>query len=212
MCDRFSLGSSGDVVAEHFDLHEVPTLEPRYNIAPTQEVAVVGLNRAGERVLGTMRWGLPGPDRRPLINLRNDTAVEAPKFRRLLSRRRCLVVADGYYEWQRRPNRSSVPYYVRMARGEPFAFAGVWTRTRHGLVCTILTCRSGEQLALIHDRMPVIAYPPYDTWLEEIVRDPDSLRYTLQGYIGDLEIYPVSERVGNVANDDRQLTEPVFAT
>ena len=128
MCGRYSLGATGDTIAEHFDLHEVPRLEPRYNIAPTQAVAVVGLNRAGERALGKMRWGIPRPGRRPLISLRNDTAAEAPQFRRLLARRRCLVVADGYYEWQQRPDRASVPHYIRMPRGEPFAFAGLWTR------------------------------------------------------------------------------------
>lgn len=76
MCGRFSLGSRGAAIAQHFGLHEVPALEPRYNIAPTQELAVVGLNRAGERTLGRMRWGIPQPGRRPLSNLRNDTAVE----------------------------------------------------------------------------------------------------------------------------------------
>lgn len=212
MCGRFSLGSPGDAIAQHFDLHEVPTLEPRYNIAPTQELAVVGLNRADERTLGKMRWGIPQPGRRPLINLRNETAVEAPKFRRLLARRRCLVVADGYYEWQQRPDRASVPHYIRMPRGEPFGFAGVWTRNWQDLACAILTCRSGELLSPIHERMPVILYPPYDRWLEGAERDPETLRYQLQAYIGDLEIYPVSERVGNVANDDPQLADPVFGT
>ena len=105
MCGRYSLGSSGEVIADHFDLREIPSLEPRYNIAPTQEVAVVGRNRGGGFSLGLMRWGLPGPDRKPLINVRSETALEAPTFRRLLSRRRCLVVADGYYDGARAGGR-----------------------------------------------------------------------------------------------------------
>ncbi len=95
MCGRYTLRSKARTVADHFELEELPDLEPRYNIAPTQDAAVVALKHEGRRALGTMRWGLPRKRGGPQINLRDDTAVEAPGFRTLLSRRRCLVVADG---------------------------------------------------------------------------------------------------------------------
>lgn len=155
MCGRYSLSTSEEILADHFDLYEVPRLPPRYNIAPSQEVAVVALSRNDQRKLGMLQWGIPRSKGRPLINLRSDTALEVPKFRQLLARRRCLIVTDGFYEWQKRLGSASVPYYVRMPRGEPFALAGVWTRTQYGLSCTILTSKPGELLSPIHDRAPV---------------------------------------------------------
>ena len=147
MCGRYTLRSKARSVAEHFELDELPDLEPRYNIAPTQDVAVVGLDREGRRTLGTMHWGFPRKRGGPQINLRDDTAVEAPRFRTLLSRRRCLVVADGWYEWQVQPDGSRLPHYIRLPGGGPFAFAGVWNRTPDGLACTIMTCPASEPIA-----------------------------------------------------------------
>ena len=208
MCGRYTLRSKARSVATHFELDELPDLEPRYNIAPTQDVAVVGLDREGRRALGTMRWGFPRRRGGPQINLRDDTALEAPRFRTLLSRRRCLVVTDGWYEWQPQPDGSRLPHYIRMPGGGPFGFAGVWNRTPDGLACTILTCAASQPIAAIHDRMPVIAQPPYENWLEGPLRDPTELSEQLKTYSGDLEFFPVSKRVGNYRNDDAQLTEP----
>ncbi len=208
MCGRYTLRSKARTVADHFELDELPDLEPRYNIAPTQEVTVVGLDPEGRRALGTMRWGFPRRRGGPQINLRDDTAVEAPKFRSLLSRRRCLVVADGWYEWQPQPDGARLPHYIRMPGGGPFGFAGVWNRTPEGLACTILTCAASEAIAPIHDRMPVIARPPYAHWLDGPLQDPDALSEHLETYNGELEFSPVSKRVGNYKNDDAELIEP----
>ena len=107
----------------------------------------------------------------PQINLRDDTALEAPRFRTLLSRRRCLVVADGWYEWHPQPDGTRLPCYIRMPEGGPFGFAGVWNRTPDGPACTIMTCPASETIAKVHDRMPVIARPPYENWLDGPLRD-----------------------------------------
>ena len=208
MCGRYTLRSKARSVAAHFDLDELPDLEPRYNIAPTQDVAVIGLDREGRRALGTMRWGFPRKRGGPQINLRNDTAVEAPRFRTLLSRRRCLVVADGWYEWRVQPDGSRLPYYIHLPGCGPFGFAGVWNHTPNGLACTIMTCPASEPIAPIHDRMPVIAQPPYEQWLDGPLQDPDNLSEQLETYTGELEFFPVSNRVGNYRNDESSLIEP----
>ena len=208
MCGRYTLRSKARTVADHFELDELPDLKPRYNIAPTQDVRVVALNREGRRALGTMRWGFPRKRGGPQINLRDDTAVEAPRFRTLLSRRRCLVVADGWYEWQAQPDGARRPYYIRMPGGGPFGFAGVWNHTPDGLACTIITCPPSREIAAIHDRMPVIARPPYDQWLDGPLQDPDALSEQLATYTGDLDFFPVSNRVGSYKNDDPRLIEP----
>lgn len=209
MCGRYTLRSKTRTVADHFDLDELPDLEPRYNIAPTQDVPVIGLDREGRRALGTMRWGFPRKRGGPQINLRDDTAVEAQRFRTLLSRRRCLVVADGWYEWQVQPDGSRLPHYIRLPGGGPFGFAGVWNRTPHGLACTIMTCPASEPIASIHDRMPVISQPPYEQWLDGPLQDPDALSEQLETYAGALELFPVSNRVGSYKNDDSSLIEQI---
>ncbi len=208
MCGRYTLRSKARSVAVRFELDELPDLEPRYNIAPTQDVAVVALDREGRRALGTMRWGFPRKRGGPQINLRDDTALEAPRFRNLLSRRRCLVVADGWYEWQAQLDGARQPHYIRIPGGGPFGFAGVWNRTPDGLACTIVTCPPSKAIAAIHDRMPVIARPPYRQWLDGPLRDPDALAEQLETYSGDLEFFPVSNRVGSYKNDDPRLIEP----
>ncbi len=209
MCGRYTLRSKARSVAAHFELDELPALSPRYNIAPTQDVAVVGLDDESRCVLGPMRWGFPRRRGGPQINLRNDTAVESRTFRSLLSRRRCLVVADGWYEWMRQPDGARLPFYIRMPDDGPFAFAGVWNRSPDGLACTILTCRASKPIATIHDRMPVIARPPYAEWLDGPRQDPDALSEQLAPYEGELDFFPVSTRVGNYRNDDEALIEPV---
>ena len=208
MCGRYTLRSKARTVADHFELDELPDLEPRYNIAPTQDVAVVALNREGRLALGTMRWGFPRKRGGPQINLRDDTALETPRFRTLLSRRRCPVVADGWYEWQPQADGSRLPYYIRMPGSGPFGFAGVWNRTPDGLACTIMTCPASKAIAQIHDRMPVIAKPPCHQWLDSPLQDPDALSEQIETYSGRLEFFPVSTRVGNYRNDDAQLIEP----
>lgn len=212
MCGRYTLLSKARSVAAHFELDELPDLEARYNIAPTQDVAVIGLNREGERVLGTMRWGFPRRRGGSQINLRNDTAVKVPRFRNLLTHRRCLVVADGWYEWQVQPDGSRLPHYIRVPGGGPFGFAGVWNHTPDGLACAILTCPASGPIAPIHDRMPVITPPPYERWLDSARQDLEGLDSQLETFAGELELFPVTTRVGNYREDDEALIIPVSTT
>lgn len=220
MCGRFSLSSSGEVLAEQFQLPEVPELAPRYNIAPTQTVAVVRQS-AKQRSLGLLRWGLiPAWSKDPsigsrMINARSETVAEKPAFRAAFTRRRCLVIADGFYEWQR-TNGQKQPFFFRLQDGKPFAFAGLWERWKSSegtLIesCTILTTEANDVLQPVHDRMPVILAPEhYSRWINPDVQQADALFPLLHPYPEEAMIaYPVSSRVNSPANDDPQCSTPV---
>ena len=175
MCGRFTLTTPGEIVAEAFGLDEAPPLEPRRNIAPTEPVAVVRAEGAGRR-LAFLRWGLvPAWSREPrgrtlLINARDDTLTKRPSFRESFERRRCLIPADGFYEWKARPGaRRKDPYLIRIAEGGLFAFAGLWERPHPGDpesrgTCAIVTTEPNALVREIHDRMPVIL--PRQAWAE----------------------------------------------
>ena len=167
MCGRYTLSAPGDVVAEAFGLAEAPDLAPRYNIAPSQRVPIVraAANAAG-RELALVRWGLvPSWAREAaignrLINARAETLAEKPAFRDALRRRRCLVVADGFYEWQT-VGRRKRPWHFRRPDGAPFALAGLWARWPDPAggdleSCAIVTTAANELLAPVHDRMPAL--------------------------------------------------------
>jgi putative SOS response-associated peptidase YedK len=178
MCGRFSLHARPEDVAEHFDLDATPELSPRYNIAPSQQVAAVRAADSGDaRVLEMRSWGLvPGWAKDPaignrLINARAETVAEKPAFRSAFRRRRCLIPADGFYEWA--PGSSpKQPWFITRGEGVVFAFAGLWEdwRSPEGAElhsCTILTTRANATLAAVHDRMPVILDPAdYVLWLD----------------------------------------------
>jgi len=221
MCGRFTLRASASVIAEQFDLFDVPPLEPSYNIAPTQPVAAV--RRSPEapqdgRELVQLRWGLipnwakdPGIGNR-LINARCETAAEKPAFRAALRRRRCLVVADGFYEWKR--NGRKQPYFIRMKDDRPFAFAGLWEywEGEDGSYiesCVLLTTRPNGLMAPIHNRMPVIlARETYDQWLDPDQQDPQALAPLWEPYPSEQMLaYPVSTVVNNPANNDPSCIE-----
>ncbi len=172
MCGRFSLATPAEQVAEHFGLTEVPALSPRYNIAPSQSVAVVRRPDPGEvPILEFRRWGLipswakdPGIGSR-MINARVETAAEKPAFRAAFRRRRCLVPADGFYEWKPHPKRRR-PHHVRLATGEPLGLAGLfesWESPEGESVgsCTLLTTAANPVLSALHDRMPIIVDPEH---------------------------------------------------
>ncbi len=221
MCGRYSLTSPVESVVQLFDLDTRPNLPPRYNIAPTQEVAVVR-TEGGARSLGLMRWGLvPAWAKDPaigqrLINARGETAADKPSFRSAFKRRRCLIPADGFYEWQARGRGPKQPYRIARPDGGPFAFAGLWEAWRDGegderLTCTILTTEANRALREIHARMPVILGPDdYGPWLDVDGAAPAALQGLLEPVPEDwLAAYPVSTRVNNVKNDDPACIAPL---
>ena len=204
-------------MAEEFQLDSTAEISPSYNVAPTQQVAAVVEDEGGRR-LEMFRWGLvPSWAEDPeigsrMINARSETAPEKPSFRRAFRGRRCLIAADGFYEWKRE-NGGKQPYYFRMQDGRPFAFAGLWESWDKGggelLTCAILTTRPNSVAEEIHDRMPVIL--PHDAY--NALLDPDADREELGElmipYPGDdLETYPVSRFVNSPRNNDERCIEP----
>ena len=167
MCGRFTLHTPADTVAELFNLSEIPEWTPRYNLAPTQQVPTVRADGAEQaREFHALIWGLiPSWARDPkggarMINARAETVHEKPSFRAAFRQRRCLILADGFYEWKRL-ERGKQPHFIGMQDGRPFALAGLWEKwERPGAPpiesCTIITTQPNELLAPIHERMPVI--------------------------------------------------------
>ena len=218
MCGRYLLTSPVDLLRQVFRFMERPNLGPRYNIAPTQEVAIVRLTRDGERPeLIMMRWGLVpywADDIKignRLINARAESVERTPAFREAYQRRRCLVPADGFYEW-RKEGRRRQPFLIRRRDQAPFAFAGLWERWQQpgGQIlrsCTIVTCPANPLLAEIHDRMPVILAPDdHARWLDPAAGEG---RAVLRPCPADwLETIPVSPRVNSPASDDRDCLAP----
>ena len=219
MCGRYTLKTPVEELAEEFGFEASSVeLPPNYNVAPTQEVAAI-LEEGGKRRLELLRWGLipswaddPSIGSR-MINARSETAPEKPSFRRAFRERRCLIPADGFYEWQR-TNGAKQPYYIRMKEGRPFAFAGLWESWKDNggpeiRSCTILTTKPNALAAEIHDRMPVILPAgSYDAWL-----DPETGRDELYGLLApypedEMEAYPVSRFVNSPQNNDPRCIEP----
>jgi len=230
MCGRFTLTDPDADLAVQFNLPELPStalrtspaMQPRYNIAPTQPVAAVRLAAGGAaRELALLHWGLipfwakdPAIGAR-LINARSETAADKPAFRAAFRRRRCLVVADGFYEWQKQPG-SKQPFFIRLRDGRPFAFAGLWELWKgedESVIesCTLLTTTPNDLIRPLHDRMPVILHPrDYGLWLDLDVQDPARLTPLLRPYAAEeMAAYPVSRFVNRPENDDPRCTEPL---
>jgi putative SOS response-associated peptidase YedK len=219
MCGRYTLTTPAERLAEEFGFKDSSVELPQsYNVAPTQGVAAVLEEGAGRR-LEVLRWGLipPWADDPQIgsrmINARSETAPEKPSFRRAFRERRCLIPADGFYEWQR-TNGAKQPFYIHMEDGRPFAFAGLWESWGRGgegeiRTCTILTTGTNAVVGEIHERMPVIVAPDaYDVWL-----DPASERDELTGLLApypedEMEAYPVSRFVNSPSNNDPRCVEP----
>lgn len=211
MCGRFTLRTPAAIVAQQFELPFVPELEPRFNIAPSQSIAAVRCDDSGQRELVFLRWGLvPSWADDPsigykMINARGETAASKPSFRQAFRSRRCLIPADGFYEWQK-SGRQKQAYHIALRSGELFAFAGLWERwQRNGDVlqtCTLLTTTANEDLKHIHDRMPVVLRPDaYAIWL-----DPNSRTEALTSLIkplppGLLRLQAVGGFVNNPAHE-----------
>ncbi len=217
MCGRYVLVSPGEVIAEHFGLNEVPVYPPRYNIAPTMDALVVRETPAGEKEAVMLRWGLiPAWAKEPRIggrmfNARAEGLPDKPAFRAAFRRRRCLVPADGFYEWRPAAGGGKQPYFVRLVSGAPLALAGLWEEWRGPqgdtiATFTIVTTAANEALRALHDRMPVLVAPAdRDEWLSS--PNPSAL---LGPWAGEpLETRPVSARVNSVQNDAPDLIERV---
>lgn len=222
MCGRFTMTVDPAQLQDTFPWLEVPEgIQPRYNIAPTQPVAVVPNN--GENRLEYFQWGLiPSWAKDPsignrMINARADTLAEKPAFRAAFRRRRCLVLADGFYEWRKEAGQKvKQPMYIRLKTGEPFAFAGLWEvwNSPDGsqiLSCTIITTDPNELVEDIHNRMPVILpRDGYASWLEPSERQPKDLQDLLRPYPSqELEAYPVSTVVNSPGNDTPTCVLPL---
>jgi putative SOS response-associated peptidase YedK len=223
MCGRYLLRTTSSELQRLFGFVEQPNLAPRYNIAPTQEAPVVRQRRepAGERTLQNLRWGLvPGWAKdlkigTQMINLRSETVLA--KFGETVAKRRCLVPADGFYEW-RGEKQDKRPFLIGRRDGAPFAFAGLWERwTPRGAGAgapvdsfTILTTAANDFLRPLHDRMPVMLPPEaYARWLDPAAV-PEALTPLLTAAPTELLRYaPVSPRVNNWREDDAGLLEPV---
>lgn len=225
MCGRYSQTKSWSGLVEHFQIDDdVPALNlaPRYNIAPTQDVPVVR-HQAGssKRKIVLLRWGLvpswakePGIGAR-MINARAETVAEKPSFRSAFKHRRCLIPADGFYEWKKEEAGPRQPYRITLKNRDPFAFAGLWERWEKApdeipvKTCTIITTEANDLLQPIHDRMPVILHrEDYDKWLNAEANSGESVLPLLRPYPSEeMAFYPVSRHVNNVRNDDPQCVE-----
>lgn len=220
MCGRFALAATGEEVAEHYQLPEVPFVVPRYNIAPTQPVAAVRLSGSGAREMTFFQWGLiPSWAKDPsmgskMINARSETAEEKPAFRAAFKRRRCLLPATGFFEWRAVDGRKQ-PMYIHAAGGGLFSLAGlweIWQSPDGGMLetCTILTTSPNALMEPIHNRMPVIIDPPdYAMWLAADT-PLDQLHHLLRPFdAAPLDAFPVGTAVNKPQNDTPDIIVPV---
>ncbi len=219
MCGRYSITTPVEGMRRVFGFPERPNLEPRYNLAPTQSAPIVRLGEDGRRHLASLRWGLiPSWAKEAaigskLINARSETLAEKPSFRGPLKSRRCLVPADGFYEWLK-TDAGKQPYRIALADGGVFAFAGLWDRwALPGQDAvesfTIITTAANELLSPIHDRMPVMLDPAaYDLWL---TAPPKEALAALDARIRSraMTAYRVGPRVNSPRNDDPACLEPM---
>ncbi|MBX6321377.1 MAG: SOS response-associated peptidase [Rhodospirillaceae bacterium] len=222
MCGRYSITTAPEALRRLFRfLNPVPNLPPRYNLAPTQDAPVVRLDRQGRRELGLLRWGLvpywsKGPKHGySMINARAETVAAKASFRGALERRRCLVPADGFFEW-RREGRRRQPHYITLKSGQPFAFAGLWDRWKgpegeRVESFTIIVTDANAAVAPIHDRMPVILEgAAADLWLEaEEGRLQEAMALLKPIAAEALAVRAVSPRVNSVENDGPECIAPI---
>lgn len=220
MCGRFSLTGDLDFYAEYFGVDDVVAddLGARWNVAPTDPVYAVA-EREGSRLLGVMRWGFvphwAEDAKRIHINARAETAAASPLFGDSFARKRCLIPADGFYEWSS-PEDGRRPHWIRRADGHPLALAGIWSSYRDPesdewlRTCSILTTAAEGAVAPIHDRMPVaLPSESWGAWLDRESTDPEAARALLGGIDSDLLMgHEVSKRVNSVRNDGPDLVEP----
>lgn len=219
MCGRYTLTSAPDVLRAVFDYEEHPDFPARFNIAPTWPIPIVRLVD-GKRHFALVRWGLvPSWVKDPnafsvLVNARGESVRDKPAFRAAMKYRRCLIPADGFYEWQARGSGPKQPFYVRAQSGAPLAFAGLWEswmgpNGEEMETALIVTTKANRTLGPIHDRMPVIVPPEaFDLWLDTLHVDDETASVLIAPAPDDLlEAYPVSAAVNRTANDNPKLLE-----
>jgi putative SOS response-associated peptidase YedK len=223
MCGRFTLTADPQQIQIAFPGLTIPTqtINPRYNIAPTQPIAVIpndGKNRLDYYVWGLIpSWAKDPSVGSRMINARAETLAEKPSFRNAFRRRRCLILADGFYEWQQQPGKKTKqPMYIRLKNEGVFAFGGLWEiwNSPDGstiLSATIITTEPNELVRPIHNRMPLILPEAhYDLWLDPEERKPEDLQPALRPFPSDeMAAYPVSTQVNSPAYDEPALIEPV---
>jgi putative SOS response-associated peptidase YedK len=218
MCGRFTQRADSKRIAREFEVAEVPAVEARYNIAPTQDVLAVHESLDG-REATFYQWGLVPSWAKDasvgarLINARSETVQEKPSFREAFRKRRCIIPADGFYEWQRTGGRKQ-PFFFRIRDERPFGFAGLWERWEGegGRVinsCAILTTEANEVLRPVHDRMPVILHPDdYELWLGGDARELDLVKEMLRRYpAGEMTCYPVGTLINSPRNQGEGLID-----
>ncbi|HSL69822.1 MAG TPA: SOS response-associated peptidase [Longimicrobiales bacterium] len=218
MCGRFTLTSDPPAIYAEFGINPPADWHPRYNIAPTQPVLAVIGSAEGLRV-GRLSWGLvpywskDRADAHKRINARAESLLEKPSFRDAFARRRCLILADGFFEWARIGSRRQ-PMLIRRPDGRPFAFAGLWDRWKPPegeplYTCTIVTTDANPTVRPIHDRMPVIlGTRERALWLDR-ESSPDKLQAMLQPSTMEFEVVPVSPLVNSPANDGPEVLQPL---
>jgi putative SOS response-associated peptidase YedK len=223
MCGRYRLSAKERYLRDHFGLDEDPPWTPRYNIAPTQQVPIVRQDaKEPKRTFSLVRWGLipywakDASIGFKTINAMSETAAEKPAFRDAMKRRRCLIPADSFYEWQRIGPKEKQPYNFGMIDDSIFSFAGLWERWRDPAgefieTCSILTTQPNALVAYVHDRMPAILRPEdYDLWLDRDMKDATLAADCLKPFDPRLmKKYPVSARVNRPENDNQECAREV---
>jgi putative SOS response-associated peptidase YedK len=220
MCGRYAITSAPEAIRALFRYEEQPNFPPRYNVAPTQPIPIVRLFE-GKRQFALVRWGLlPAWVKDPrtftlVINARGEGVIDTPAFRAAMKRRRCLIPADGFYEWKTAGARKQ-PYYVRQKSGAPMAFAGLWEcwmgpNGEEMETVAIVTINANRMLAPIHPRMPVIVQPEaFDLWLNCAQVDAEAAAGLIAPAPDDLlEAFEISTAVNRVANDNAGLIAPL---
>jgi putative SOS response-associated peptidase YedK len=222
MCGRFTLSQSAETISQAFHIEKVPDIAPQFNIAPTQMVATVLYQpESHKRELQHLRWGLIPSWAKDLsmgaklINARAETLAEKPAFRSAYKRRRCIVIADGFYEWQQQAAKKQ-PFYFRLKDGKPFGFAGLWEQWESLSgekinSCTIVTTDANELIQAHHHRMPVILFQKdYDVWLDPSVQNLETLQGLLQPLPAEAMVgYAVSTLVNNHKHNTPECIEPL---
>jgi putative SOS response-associated peptidase YedK len=220
MCGRFSIAEEIQLLQEQFQFGFAEEVTPRYNVAPSQKILAVGIDQNQQRQGKQMKWGLVpywAQDEKigyKMINARSEGIDSKPSFKHAFRRRRCLILADGFYEWKA-SEEGKQPYRFIMKDKRPFAFAGLWetwTKGREPLTtCTIITTAANEVTAEVHDRMPVIlSEDRYDSWLNPKMDDVEMLKTMLIPYPADLmDKYRVSTLVNSPKNDLEDILSPL---